>query len=52
VLKQAQALGDFRSLSSRGRRAVRVDLGNDVAAGLRRLLELVQGALPLGAATA
>jgi transaldolase/glucose-6-phosphate isomerase len=52
VLKQAQALGDFRSLSTRGRRAVRVDLGADVAAGLRRLLELVQEALPLGVATA
>ena len=52
VLKQAQALGDFRSLASRGRRAVRVDLGTDVAAGLRRLLDLVKEALPLGAATA
>src|SRR5213593_679590 len=29
TLKQAQALGDFRSLSTRGRRAVRVDLGAD-----------------------
>ncbi len=47
VLKQAQALGDFRSLASRGRRAIRVDLGPDVAAGLRRLLSLVQDALPL-----
>jgi len=41
VLKQAQALGDFRSLSSRGRRAIRVDLGADTVAGLRRLRELI-----------
>lgn len=44
TLKQAQALGDFRSLSRRGRRAVRVDLGADVATGLRRLTEIAGGA--------
>jgi transaldolase/glucose-6-phosphate isomerase len=47
VLKQAQALGDFRSLSSRGRRAIRVDLGADTLAGLKRLDELIGEALPL-----
>jgi transaldolase/glucose-6-phosphate isomerase len=47
VLKQAQALGDFRSLARRGRRAVRVELGADVVSGLRRLQELVREALPL-----
>jgi transaldolase/glucose-6-phosphate isomerase len=41
TLKQAQALGDFRSLSSRGRRAIRVDLGPDQLAGLKRLQELI-----------
>jgi transaldolase/glucose-6-phosphate isomerase len=46
ILKQAQALGDFRSLSSRGRRAIRVDLGADTAAGLRRLQQLIGAALP------
>lgn len=46
VLKQAQALGDFRSLSTRGRRAIRVDLGADAAAGLQRLQELISAALP------
>jgi transaldolase/glucose-6-phosphate isomerase len=51
VLKQAQALGDFRSLSTRGRRALRVDLGADTAAGLRRLYELVREALPVSGAT-
>ncbi|HEX8557732.1 MAG TPA: bifunctional transaldolase/phosoglucose isomerase [Pyrinomonadaceae bacterium] len=49
TLKQAQALGDFRSLSARGRRAVRVEIGSDVAAGLRRLLEIVREATPVGA---
>ncbi|HZI18441.1 MAG TPA: bifunctional transaldolase/phosoglucose isomerase [Pyrinomonadaceae bacterium] len=47
TLKQAQALGDFRSLSTRGRRALRVDLGGDVAAGLRRLHDVVREAIPL-----
>ncbi|HXU40066.1 MAG TPA: bifunctional transaldolase/phosoglucose isomerase [Blastocatellia bacterium] len=47
VLKQAQALGDFQSLASRHRRAIRVHLGADVAAGLRTLLEVVQIAFPV-----
>ncbi|HKQ03924.1 MAG TPA: bifunctional transaldolase/phosoglucose isomerase [Blastocatellia bacterium] len=47
VLKQAQALGDFQSLASRHRRAIRVHLGKDVAAGLKALLEIVQDGLPL-----
>ncbi|MDQ3804190.1 MAG: transaldolase, partial [Acidobacteriota bacterium] len=51
VLKQAQALGDFRSLSTRGRRALRVDLGADAAAGLQRLYDLVREALPVSGAT-
>jgi transaldolase/glucose-6-phosphate isomerase len=42
VLKQAQALGDFQSLASRRRRAIRVHLGEDVAEGLRTLLEIVR----------
>ena len=41
ILKQAQALGDFRSLAKRGRRAIRVDVGNDTLRGLARLHELI-----------
>lgn len=41
VLRQAQALGDFSSLQSKGRRAIRIHLGRDVAAGLKNLLEIV-----------
>lgn len=48
VLKQAQALGDFRALASRGRRAIRVDLGEDVLAGLKRLRELIERAVQEG----
>ncbi|MCM3903544.1 MAG: hypothetical protein ND866_17710, partial [Pyrinomonadaceae bacterium] len=48
ILKQAQALGDFRSLASRGRRAVRVDLGEDVLTGLARLRELIERAVQEG----
>ena len=51
TLKQAQALGDFRSLSSRGRRAIRVDLGTDTTAGLRRLRDLIAEAVPRSDAT-
>ena len=46
ILKQAQALGDFRSLATRGRRAIRIDLGSDVLAGLRRLQELIGEVAP------
>jgi len=46
VLKQAQALGDFQSLASRDRRAIRVHLGADVAAGLKTLLEIVRTSFP------
>jgi transaldolase/glucose-6-phosphate isomerase len=37
VVKAAQARGDFEVLSERGRRALRVHLGGDVAAGLQKL---------------
>jgi transaldolase/glucose-6-phosphate isomerase len=52
VLKQAQALGDFESLSKRGRRAIRVDLGTDILGGLRKILVAVnqfEGATTAGA---
>jgi transaldolase/glucose-6-phosphate isomerase len=42
VLKQAQALGDFESLSKRERRAIRVDLGSDIVGGLKKILAAVQ----------
>lgn len=38
-LIRAQALGDYRALRQKQRRVLRVDLGADVAAGLRRLAE-------------
>jgi hypothetical protein len=43
VLKQAQALGDFQALQAHGRRALRVELGEDVDRGLRQALEAVAG---------
>ncbi|HEX8000109.1 MAG TPA: bifunctional transaldolase/phosoglucose isomerase [Pyrinomonadaceae bacterium] len=46
ILKQAQALGDFRSLSTRNRRALRVDLGADTTAGLKQLQQLIGAVLP------
>ncbi|MCC6744118.1 MAG: bifunctional transaldolase/phosoglucose isomerase [Acidobacteria bacterium] len=46
VLKQAQALGDYQSLASRGRRAIRVNLGKDVDAGLARLMSCIDEATP------
>jgi transaldolase/glucose-6-phosphate isomerase len=47
ILKQAQALGDFESLASRHRRAIRLHLGKDATAGLHALLKIVQDGLPL-----
>lgn len=41
VLKEAQAQGDFESLLSHGRRAIRVDLGADVLLGLASLRKLI-----------
>ena len=38
-LKSAQASGDFAALARRGRRIIRVHLGADVQAGLRRVIE-------------
>jgi glucose-6-phosphate isomerase len=45
VVKAAQAGGDFEVLAERGRRALRVHLGVDVLAGLKKLRELVASAL-------
>ena len=45
VLKEAQAQGDFESLLSHGRRAIRVDLGSDILAGLAKLQELVESSM-------
>jgi transaldolase / glucose-6-phosphate isomerase len=41
VVKAAQARGDFQVLIDRGRRALRVHLGADVKAGLRKLESLI-----------
>jgi transaldolase/glucose-6-phosphate isomerase len=45
VVKAAQARGDFAVLSERGRRALRVHLGADVAAGLAALHAAVDDAV-------
>jgi hypothetical protein len=42
VLKHAQALGDFKALGDHGRRALRIDLGEDAAAGLEELATLIK----------
>jgi transaldolase/glucose-6-phosphate isomerase len=45
VVKAAQARGDFRVLSQRSRRALRVHLGPDVRAGLEVLRKTIERAL-------
>ena len=45
TVKAAQARGDFDVLAERGRRALRVHLGADVAAGLARLAKAVDAAM-------
>ncbi len=41
VVKAAQARGDFQVLIDRGRRALRIDLGEDIEAGRQKLLEAI-----------
>src|ERR1700753_3964598 len=45
VVKAAQARGDFAGLAERGRRALRVHLGKDLASGLATLTKAVQQAI-------
>jgi transaldolase/glucose-6-phosphate isomerase len=45
VLKQAQALGDFQALASKGRPVLRFHLGTTIQAGLDSLTSLVKAAL-------
>jgi hypothetical protein len=42
ILEEAQALGDLESLLRRGRRAVRIDLGDDSSKGLQDLLRVLK----------
>jgi transaldolase/glucose-6-phosphate isomerase len=48
VLKAAQALGDWRALHDAGRRAVAINIGPDVAAGLAELACVLREALGQG----
>ena len=45
IVKAAQARGDFQVLADRNRRALRVHLGADLAAGLNTLQDAIQKAL-------
>jgi transaldolase/glucose-6-phosphate isomerase len=45
IVKAAQARGDFQVLAERGRRALRIHLGPDVAAGLKTLNAAIEKAL-------
>lgn len=45
ILKQAQAMGDFRALVKRGRRVIGIDLGNNTHQGLDVLARFVRAAL-------
>jgi len=40
ILKQAQALGDFRALAKRGRRVIGIDLGDNTLAALEEVTVL------------
>ncbi|NNN16830.1 MAG: bifunctional transaldolase/phosoglucose isomerase [Thermoplasmata archaeon] len=42
-LIRAQSLGDYQALRHKGRRVLRVDLGTDVAGGLERVREALDG---------
>ena len=45
ILKQAQALGDFRALEKRGRRVIAIDLGDDTLGALDTLSAALCGPL-------
>ena len=45
AMKRAQALGDYQVLVERGRRVLRVEIGTDTLAGLRRLRKVCEAAL-------
>jgi transaldolase/glucose-6-phosphate isomerase len=45
LVKAAQARGDFQVLAERNRRALRIHIGSDVAAGLRALDTAIERAL-------
>ena len=45
IVKAAQARGDLTVLRERGRRALRIHLGTDVDAGLRKLASALERAL-------
>jgi glucose-6-phosphate isomerase len=51
ILKQAQAFGDFRALTRRGRRVLGINLNDDAVAGLKHLLDLTTEALTTQSAT-
>ena len=43
ILKQAQALGDFRALSKRGRRVIGIEIDKDTLTGLEKLASDIRG---------
>ena len=45
VLKAAQALGDLQSLTSNGRRVIRIHMGSDVIKGLTRLEQAIESSV-------
>jgi len=45
ILKQAQALGDFRALSFNHRRVIRIEVGKNIRRGLEHLHEVILNAL-------
>jgi transaldolase/glucose-6-phosphate isomerase len=45
IVEAAQAQGDLAVLAERGRRVLRLDLGEDVEGGLDRLLEAVEASI-------
>ena len=50
IVKAAQARGDFQVLAERGRRVLRVHLGEHVAGGLTMLKDAIAQALGISAA--
>jgi hypothetical protein len=48
VFERAQALGDLEALRKHGQRAMRIDLGSNIQAGLLALKEMIEAAIQSG----
>ncbi len=47
MLKNAQAVGDFKALQEHNRRVIKIDMGEDVLKGIYCLMDTIKSSLTL-----